>query len=296
MRNFSKESTASSHSWIQFSIPTIHFESLLPRIFQLALMWEFIGHGAFGIIGKTGWLPYFSLFGINERWAWKIMPLVGGLDILLGLMVFFSPRRIVILYMGLWGLFTALLRPLAGEGLWEFFERSYNYGMPLLLFYLVWNGGGKDAGNEAPYKCLNYWLEKISFPALLSGPSEALGKKIINLKFSLRFVMACYLVAHGGIALFMQKDILQQHLSTIGVQSLSGLSILGELEIALGLLVLAVPSSKILWGVFLWKLATESLYVFSGTPGGIWEFIERGGSYAAPLTYLALEKFTPSYT
>jgi len=35
-----------------------------------------------------------------------------------------------------------------------------------------------------------------------------------------------------------------------------------------------------------WKLATEALFPLTGAP--IWEFIERGGSYAAPLALAAL--------
>ena len=35
------------------------------------------------------------------------------------------------------------------------------------------------------------------------------------------------------------------------------------------------------FGIVAWKMATEALYPMSGTP--IWEFVERAGSYAAPL-------------
>jgi hypothetical protein len=41
--------------------------------------------------------------------------------------------------MGCWGFFTALLRPLAGEGGWELLERAYNFGIPLLM---LWVHGG----------------------------------------------------------------------------------------------------------------------------------------------------------
>ena len=47
------------------------------------------------------------------------------------------------------------------------------------------------------------------------------------------------------------------------------------------LVVALRPSPSLLFGVMAWKMATEALYPISGTP--IWEFVERAGSYAAPL-------------
>ena len=37
----------------------------------------FIGHGAFGIITKREWLPYFAVVGIPADWAFSLMPLIG---------------------------------------------------------------------------------------------------------------------------------------------------------------------------------------------------------------------------
>ena len=55
----------------------------------------------------------------------------------------------------------------------------------------------------------------------------------------------------------------------------------GWFECALGLLVLFWPMRGVLLFVFAWKLGTEALRPLAGEP--IWEFIERGGSYGAPL-------------
>jgi hypothetical protein len=85
-------------------------------LFRLALCGEFVGHGAFGLMTKQAWVPYFTLFGLPEGWAWTLMPVVGSVDIVLGLLALVAPTRAGLLYMGCWGLFTALLRPLAGEG------------------------------------------------------------------------------------------------------------------------------------------------------------------------------------
>src|SRR3954469_10602764 len=75
----------------------------------------FIGHGAFGIMTKEAWVPYFAVVGIDRDTAFQMMPIVGMVDILAGLTVLLSPRPIVLLYMTVWGLWTALLRPLSGE-------------------------------------------------------------------------------------------------------------------------------------------------------------------------------------
>ena len=105
-------------------------------LLRLACVCEFVGHGAFGIITKAAWVPYFGVVGIPERWAYRLMPVVGSIDIFLGLLVLWKPIRGVLLYMAVWGLWTALLRPLAGEPVWETIERAPNYLVPLSLLYL----------------------------------------------------------------------------------------------------------------------------------------------------------------
>jgi hypothetical protein len=109
---------------------------LLFWLLRVAAGLEFIGHGAFGIITKAAWVPYFELVGIPERWAYRLMPLVGSLDIFLGFLVLLKPLRIVLLYMAVWGLWTASLRPLSGEPAWELIERAPNYLVPFALLYL----------------------------------------------------------------------------------------------------------------------------------------------------------------
>jgi hypothetical protein len=85
-------------------------------LFRLALCAEFVGHGAFGVLTKQAWVPYFTMFGFPETWAWTLMPAVGTVDITLGVLALVAPTRAALLYMACWALFTAALRPLAGEG------------------------------------------------------------------------------------------------------------------------------------------------------------------------------------
>ena len=90
----------------------------------------FIGHGVFGLITKAVWCNYFGVFGIGHDTAYQLMPVVGSIDILLGLTLLVYPTLAVFAWLVFWGLFTALLRPLSGEPVAEFFERAGNYGAP----------------------------------------------------------------------------------------------------------------------------------------------------------------------
>src|SRR3954447_26568666 len=67
----------------------------------------YVGHGAFGIITKAAWLPYFAVVGIPEGTAWQLMPIIGTGDITLGLLTVLRPMPVVLLYMAVWGFWTA---------------------------------------------------------------------------------------------------------------------------------------------------------------------------------------------
>jgi hypothetical protein len=70
------------------------------------------------------------------------------------------------------------------------------------------------------------------------------------------------------------------------VQSASLIPLVGWFEVALGAAVLVRPAWSLVLFVFAWKLGTELLRVPAGEP--IWEVVERGGSYAAPLALFVL--------
>lgn len=52
-------------------------ESALPWILRIGMAGGFIGHGAFGVITKAVWVPYFAVGGIGEMWAWRSVAVVG---------------------------------------------------------------------------------------------------------------------------------------------------------------------------------------------------------------------------
>jgi len=105
-------------------------------ILRIAVAGEFIGHGVFALQQKLGWVEYFEAVGIAPDMALTLMPLIGALDLLVALIILFRPINIVVLWAAFWGFATALIRPIAGEPIWDFVERFANIGAPLALYYI----------------------------------------------------------------------------------------------------------------------------------------------------------------
>jgi len=118
-------STLSKAEWIEW-------------ILRVAVAGEFIGHGAFALQGRPAWVAWFSIFGVSDpQIATTLLWLVGLLDITLAVLVLIKPVRLALLWMTFWGFWTALMRPIAGESIFEFVERWANWGAPLALLLLV---------------------------------------------------------------------------------------------------------------------------------------------------------------
>lgn len=227
----------------------------------------FIGHGAFGFITKAAWLPYFGVVGIPEAWAWRLMPLVGAVDVLAGMAVLFAPRGLPLVYMTVWAVWTALLRPLSGESVFETLERAGNYGVPLALLLLAamprsWDG----------------------LAQLLDRPA-ADERTLRTVRQILQWTTCLLLVGHGALGALTGKAMLASHYAAIGLAPTTT-AVVGWVEIALALGIAMRPTAGLLVFVAGWKLATESLFLVSGAP--VWELVERAGSVAAPLALAAL--------
>ena len=224
----------------------------------------FVGHGAFGIMTKSAWLPYFAVASIGPDTAYRLMPLIGALDVSMGLLVLITPRPAVIYWMIGWAVWTALLRPLAGESVWEAVERAGNYGVPAALLCLV--------VSPASVKEL-----------ILPSRFRSLTPEILDrTRLVLSVVVALLLVGHGVLGLEGKPGLVANYAAVLP----SGAAVIaapvdGVVEIALAIAVLQWPSVSLAVFIALWKVATESLFLVAGQP--IWEFVERGGSYAAPL-------------
>jgi hypothetical protein len=113
---------------------TKHIELVL----RIAVAGEFIGHGVFGLQGKKEWIGWFSQFGVTDpEKAATLLFLIGVVDIALAVLILIKPVRLALLWMIFWGFWTALVRPLVGMPVWDFIERSANWGAPLALLLLV---------------------------------------------------------------------------------------------------------------------------------------------------------------
>jgi hypothetical protein len=246
-------------------------------ILRVAVAACFIGHGAFGILTKATWLPYFAVWGIPEALAWRLMPLVGIVDIGVGVLTLLAPIPAVLVYTTFWGLQTACLRFFAGQGIWEVFERAGNYGVPLALLFVL----------GLPTRVTKWLTPHAALPLTL--------ERQVAVGWTLRLTTALLLIGHGGFGFAMDKDI-TAYVASVGFSTdavnMRALTILGGVfEATLGLAVLAWPRSLLPIAVALWKVATESTRVLAGEP--VWEFIERGGSYAAPLAVFVWQRWQP---
>src|ERR1700743_2774899 len=115
---------------------SLNIQQRIYHTLRFAIAMCFIGHGAFGIITKPVWRNYFALFGIGKTNAYHLMPLLGSVDILMGMLILIRPFRAIAAWLVIWGIITALCRPLSGEPFAEFIERAGNFGAPLTLLLL----------------------------------------------------------------------------------------------------------------------------------------------------------------
>tara|TARA_Y100000310_G_scaffold225672_1_gene227716 strand:- start:14310 stop:14711 length:402 start_codon:yes stop_codon:yes gene_type:complete len=122
-------------------------------VLRIGVAGEFFGHGAFalGLAGlKKGWIPYFTALGIPEATALMLLPLIGIMDIAVGLIILFRPFKAVVAWAAAWGFLTALVRPLSARnlgGVLDFIERFANWAAPLALLAL----------NKFPKKKGDWW-------------------------------------------------------------------------------------------------------------------------------------------
>jgi hypothetical protein len=187
-------------------------------------------------------------------------------DVLAGMAVLFAPRGLPLVYMMVWALWTALLRPLAGESIFETLERAGNYGVPLALLYLA--GLPRD------------WR------ALLSAvvPSAGSDASRVAVQRILQVTTALLVLGHGALGV-IGTPTLTRHYTSLGLDP-SVMPLVGWFEIGLAAMVAVRPFVPLLWFIGAWKVATEAAFLAAGYP--VWEYVERAGSYVAPLALASL--------
>lgn len=113
---------------------------LVQWVLRVSVAGEFVGHGMFALQGKPDWVGWFSKFGVADPLlAKQLLFAIGAVDLALALLVLIRPVRYIVLWMAVWGFWTALVRPLVGVSFWDFVERWSNWGAPLALFLLLGN-------------------------------------------------------------------------------------------------------------------------------------------------------------
>ncbi len=105
-------------------------------ILRIGIFGTFLGHGVFALLIKQSWIPYFTSVGISESTAIILLPLIGILDIMVAIFTLVKPIRVILIWATLWAFVTALIRPISGEPIWDFIERTANWIVPLALLYL----------------------------------------------------------------------------------------------------------------------------------------------------------------
>ena len=251
----------------------------------------FIGHGSFGIITKPIWCNYFAVFGIGHDLAYHLMPVLGTVDILLGLSLLFYPTRGVLTWLVGWGAITALLRPLSGEPFGEFIERAGNFGAPLALLLLSGFGesgsrgpGFGGPGFEGPgFRSSGFrqwWSRLDAHPQ----PDKARFDRVI---ICLRVVVFLLLLGHGWLNWIEKKSLLAQYAALGFSNPVSVAHAVGIFEITAAVMLLIRPARPLLLVLLVWKIGTELFYPHYE----VFEWIERGGSYGCLLAlWLALGK------
>lgn len=107
-------------------------------ILRVGVAGEFIGHGMLAINGKADWVKWIAqLTAVDVSTAGTLLMLVGIMDVVLAIVILVKPVRPILLWMAFWGFWTALVRPLVGNGWLDFVERWANWAAPLALYYVL---------------------------------------------------------------------------------------------------------------------------------------------------------------
>src|SRR5262249_49440261 len=152
------------------------------------------------------WMPYFGVVGIDRAWAYRLMPWIGIMDLGLGLTMAVVPLPIVLLHLTVWGLWTAALRPLAGEAVGGGGEGARNSGVPLAILVLV----GVPRG-------LRGWFRPM-WPSTLAPLTADRGRVMHGI---LRVTTFLLLLGHGALGALDNKPALTAQYASIGLRNIT---------------------------------------------------------------------------
>ena len=110
---------------------------ILEKCIRIGVFGTFLGHGIVALGINPKWIPLLTCFGFSESQAITLLPYIGIADIIVAVLVLFYPIRAVVGWAILWAFMTALSRPISGESIVEFIERSANWCLPLVLLMIL---------------------------------------------------------------------------------------------------------------------------------------------------------------
>ncbi|MGZ3753321.1 MAG: hypothetical protein ACXVAU_18695, partial [Mucilaginibacter sp.] len=215
---------------------------------------------------KQIWCNYFAVFGIGHDMAFHLMPLVGTMDILMGISLLFYPTRAVLLWLVIWGSITAMCRPMSGEPFAEMVERAGNFGAPLALLIL----------SDNPGKQIKGWF------SVITPDTFTYEKKLAKTAASLRIVAFLLLAGHGWLNLTEKKALVEQYASFGFSNPLQVAHQIGIFEMLAAASILIKPILPVLIVLLVWKMGSELFYPH----WELFEWVERGGSYGVLLALL----------
>ena len=94
--------------------------AIIEKCIRLGIFGTFLGHGIVALGSNPKWIPLITCFGFSKSQATTLLPYIGILDIIVAWAIF-------------WAFMTALSRPISGDSIIEFIERSANWCLPLIL-------------------------------------------------------------------------------------------------------------------------------------------------------------------
>jgi hypothetical protein len=107
-------------------------------VLRIALCGEFLGHGYFAFVKSPNFVKLITgTTGMGEDFALQVLPMIGVVDFTVAALALLWPFRLLAIYAAMWGLMTALTRPLSGMHIMDFVERWPNWGIPLALFFVL---------------------------------------------------------------------------------------------------------------------------------------------------------------
>ena len=112
-------------------------------VLRIGVFGTFVGHGVYAIMVKDSWIKYLETIGFDNERAVLFMPIIGVIDILIAIVVLIKPFKPVLLYATFWALAVAIIRPISGEHILEFVERSANWATPLALWLILRHKNGE---------------------------------------------------------------------------------------------------------------------------------------------------------